>query len=278
MVVLRLAARPLASARSLSAAQCTTQSVQAALRLQVSRARAPSRRQRQGKGVCTRAGGDEKPDDGARARAVSRSGVGGGAPNPLAPASSSHARERLSADASPSSRDDTADAFKRELQRRGITSAQTEQLQRGAQASPGAESDARDARPRPQGRASAPPRWASDTPESLQQSRALGSEGLEGLIPRATELLRLGFGFFLPFWPFMAAFSVLFTLTYLCFGDFFLHSGSYFDPDSVLNAQQQPGLERPTARGPPPYVVPEALLAEPTVDRMVPFNSAASAQ
>ena len=117
-----------------------------------------------------------------------------------------------------------------------------------------------------------PPRWASDTPESLAQSRALGAEGLEGLIPRATQLLRLAFGFWIPFWPFMAVFSALFTLTYVLFGDFFLHSGDYFEPDAVLNnGQAGEAARRP--RGPPAYVVPEALLAEPTYDRMVPFNT-----
>jgi hypothetical protein len=112
----------------------------------------------------------------------------------------------------------TALDFKRELQRRGITSAQTEQL-KAKQPAGDAQPDTSQPRRRVQ-----PPRWASETPESLAQSRALGAEGLEGLIPRATQLLRLAFGFWIPFWPFMAVFSALFTLTYVLFGDFFLHS------------------------------------------------------
>ena len=163
---------------------------------------------------------------------------------------------------------DTAIDFKKELQRRGITSAQTEQLkakQPAGDAQPGA------SQPR---RRVEPPRWASDTPESLAQSRALGAEGLEGFLPRATQLLRLAFGFWIPFWPFMAVFSALFTLTYVLFGDFFLHSGDYFQPETVLNSGGSvAGQPAKRARGPPAYVVPEALLAEPTFDRMVPFTS-----
>jgi len=48
-------------------------------------------------------------------------------------------------------------------------------------------------------------------------------------------------------------FSVLFVGTYLLMGSDFIHGG-----DAI-------------ASRPPPYVPPEALLAEPTVDRMVPL-------
>jgi hypothetical protein len=155
------------------------------------------------------------------------------------------------------------------LKRRGITAAQSEQLEQAAAKAGEAANTAPARPPRP----AAPPRWASDTPESLAQSRALGAEGLEGLIPRATQLIRLGFGFFLPFWPFMAVFSLLFTLTYVLFGKDFLHDGGYFDKNLLEQEAQTTGAqERPSARGPPAYVVPEALLAEPTVDRMVPFT------
>lgn len=90
----------------------------------------------------------------------------------------------------------------------------------------------------------------------------MGAEGLEGLLPRGWELLRLGFGFFLPFLPFMALFSLLFTLTFWLFGADFLHDGAYFAE----------GDGKREASPPPPYILPEALLAEPTRDRMVPFT------
>ena len=115
-----------------------------------------------------------------------------------------------------------------------------------------------------------PPRWAKD---SLEKSRALSGEGLEGLPERASQLLRLGAGFFLPFWPFMLAFSVLFTLTFWAFGDDFLHSGDYFTAQGLEKAGLvEPGTAVRTTR--PAYIVPEALLAEETVDRMVPFDQA----
>ena len=92
----------------------------------------------------------------------------------------------------------------------------------------------------------------------------------QGLIPRATELLRLGFGFFLPFLPFMVLFSILFTLTFNYFGADFLHGGGYYDLET---AQRDAAASRPTPeRRMPAYIVPEALLAEPTVDRMIPFR------
>ena len=96
----------------------------------------------------------------------------------------------------------------------------------------------------------------------------------QGLIPRATELLRLGFGFFLPFLPFMVAFSVLFTLTFYVFGADFLHGGNYYAlPASTETANGAADVARPAPvqRRAPAYIPPEALLAEPTVDRMVPF-------
>lgn len=92
---------------------------------------------------------------------------------------------------------------------------------------------------------------------------------MQGLIPRGIELLRLGFGFFLPFLPFMVAFSVLFTLTFYVFGADFLHGGGYYDLEP---AQKSVAVARQPERKVPAYIVPEALLAEPTVDRMVPFR------
>lgn len=75
----------------------------------------------------------------------------------------------------------------------------------------------------------------------------------QGLIPRATELIRLGGGFFLAFGPFIALISLVFSVIYLVLGDSFVHGGS---PVSA----------------PPPYVDPYDLLNEPTVDPMVPLR------
>ena len=110
------------------------------------------------------------------------------------------------------------------------------------------------------------------------------ASGTQGLIPRATELLRLGFGFFLPFLPFVVAFSVLFTLTFYVFGADFLHGGGYYDLSPAdkqsAAASYRPRSDSPPAekRRAPAYIVPEALLAEPTVDRMVPFRPEQPAQ
>jgi len=117
----------------------------------------------------------------------------------------------------------------------------------------------------------AAPRWA-DGADPLAKSRALSGEGLEGLPARAWELLRLGFGFFLPFWPFVVAFSLLFTATYLVFGDDFLHAGDYFTQQGVERAGLAPASGS-SRGGPPAYIVPEALLAEESADgKMVLFN------
>jgi hypothetical protein len=101
----------------------------------------------------------------------------------------------------------------------------------------------------------------------------------QGLIPRGIELLRLGFGFFLPFFPFMVAFSILFTITFYVFGADFLHGGNYYAlPPPEASSGTEGAYVRPPqvpaapkARASPAYIVPEALLAEPTMDRMVPF-------
>lgn len=50
-----------------------------------------------------------------------------------------------------------------------------------------------------------PPQFQNDMQGQLERSRQLNSEGLEGLIPRATELVKLGLSFFLAFGPFIIA-------------------------------------------------------------------------
>lgn len=75
----------------------------------------------------------------------------------------------------------------------------------------------------------------------------------QGLIPRATELLKLGGSVFLAFAPFILAISVLFGGIYLTFGDHFVHGGD-------------------RSSGPPAYVDPNLLLSEPTVDPYIPYQ------
>jgi hypothetical protein len=60
----------------------------------------------------------------------------------------------------------------------------------------------------------AQPAESSATPQ-LDKSRALSSEGLEGLIPRASLLVRLGGTFFLGFLPLIAIVGILFGGLYL---------------------------------------------------------------
>lgn len=87
-----------------------------------------------------------------------------------------------------------------------------------------------------------------------ERSMEMVNEGLEGLIPRASQLLTLGFSAFLPFLPFMLAFSLLFSAIFFVFGDSFLHGG-----------REGVGL--------PAYVDPQTLLSEPTVDPYVPYSA-----
>lgn len=91
-----------------------------------------------------------------------------------------------------------------------------------------------------------------DVPPQLQMSRELNSEGLEGLIPRATQLVQLGVSFFLAFGPFILAVIVAFAAVNAVFGDLFIHGGS-------------PSVS------PPPQYDPNELLSEPTVDPMIPM-------
>ncbi|KAK9666548.1 hypothetical protein RND81_14G192800 [Saponaria officinalis] len=75
-----------------------------------------------------------------------------------------------------------------------------------------------------------------------EQSMALNSEGLEGLIPRAKILLRVGGTFFLAFWPLILLTVATFAALYLYLGPSFVHDGSkiqitppqYIDPYVLL--------------------------------------------
>ena len=94
----------------------------------------------------------------------------------------------------------------------------------------------------------------NDVVVSAASLRSLTLADAAGRPTRAGELLKLGFTSFISFGPLIAVFSVLFVGTYLLMGSDFIHGGDQL------------------ASRPPPYVPPEALLAEPTVDRMVPFD------
>lgn len=151
-------------------------------------------------------------------------------------------------------------AFEKELQRRGMGSgsfSEEEAATRAAaprspfdQQQSGGRQRQQRAGPRP------PPSFRADdeeVPPQLAKSRALNSEGLEGFLPRAWELLKLGGSFFLAFAPFIIAVALAFSAIYFVFGDAFVHGGS-------------------PAAGPPPYYDPDLLLAEPTADPMVPLD------
>ncbi|KAL2537279.1 hypothetical protein Fot_18670 [Forsythia ovata] len=79
-----------------------------------------------------------------------------------------------------------------------------------------------------------------------EQSMALNSEGLEGLIPRAKLLVTLGGTFFLAFWPLILVTFASFTALYLYFGSSFVHDGSetpvnspqYIDPYALLEEER----------------------------------------
>jgi hypothetical protein len=68
-----------------------------------------------------------------------------------------------------------------------------------------------------------PPKQTDEREKSNQRERsmALNSEGIDGLIPRGLELLKLGGSFWLPFWPLIVATVSTFVACYLvCYRDF----------------------------------------------------------
>ncbi|KAK4340141.1 hypothetical protein RND71_041603 [Anisodus tanguticus] len=85
-----------------------------------------------------------------------------------------------------------------------------------------------------------------------EQSMALNSEGLEGLIPRAKLLLTLGGTFFLAFWPLILVTIAAFSALYLYFGPSFVHFASNRSTD------------------PPPYIDPYVLLEEERISQTAP--------
>jgi hypothetical protein len=163
-------------------------------------------------------------------------------------------RLRAQDDDSADETDEVGSYFADELKRRGLSVDESPR-------DPGSQADrkkaADDMLKRAAGKKPAPS-FAPDAskprnPEDqLSRSRALNSEGLEGLPARGAELLKLGSSFFLAFAPLVGATVAAVIATYFIFGSDFVHTGS--------------------SRGPPAYVEPEFLLNEPTVDRMVPLQ------
>ncbi|KAJ7558517.1 hypothetical protein O6H91_04G053300 [Diphasiastrum complanatum] len=94
------------------------------------------------------------------------------------------------------------------------------------------------------------PLWTDerDTRNQRERSMALNSEGLDGLIPRAQELLKLGGSFFLAFWPLIFASLAAFIALYIYFGATFIHAGNssqvyrppYVDPYKLLEEEVLP--------------------------------------
>jgi len=93
--------------------------------------------------------------------------------------------------------------------------------------------------------------------DQLKKSRLLNSEGLEGFPTRAGELLKLAVTSTASFAPLIAVISLITIGTWSIFGADFIHGG----------------VSRDFGGGVPKYVAPETLLAEPTVDVMVPLRS-----
>ena len=93
--------------------------------------------------------------------------------------------------------------------------------------------------------------------DQLKKSRLLNSEGLEGFPTRAGELLKLAVTSTASFAPLIAVISVITIGTWSIFGADFIHGG----------------VSRDFGGGVPKYVAPETLLAEPTVDVMVPLRA-----
>lgn len=160
---------------------------------------------------------------------------------------------------------DVSMSFAEELRKRGIKSKETSGSNNNpfgnvvkAVKSPFASSDAA---PKP------PPRFAQrdgdksgaskEEDDQLKRSRLLNSEGLEGFPTRAGELLKLAVTSTVSFAPLIAVISVITIGTWSIFGADFIHGG----------------VSRDFGGGVPNYVAPETLLAEPTVDTMVPLRS-----
>lgn len=147
--------------------------------------------------------------------------------------------------------DSTESLFAKELQKRGLNTASRDEGDGGRSASTSTSTQQPPSQARKEKGSSQPapaPRFSSQ----LEKSRALGSEGFEGILPRLTELGKLGLTFFLAFGPLVLITLVLFGGLFALFGEEFIHGGRHFS-----------GI---------PYVNPYDLLEEPTQDPMIPFR------
>lgn len=119
--------------------------------------------------------------------------------------------------------------------------------------------------PDPSGsRPPATPAWASGDPDAppppqLAASRALSSEGLSGLIPRARALLTLGFSFSAAFAGLAAVVAALFIGLAAAVGPGFVHGGEpgvglppYVDPWTLIDRRGLVGTDGPDGAMPPP--------------------------
>ncbi|GMH13576.1 hypothetical protein Nepgr_015417 [Nepenthes gracilis] len=95
---------------------------------------------------------------------------------------------------------------------------------------------------------------STDSDDSLtnqrEQSMALNSEGLEGLVPRAKLLLTLGGTFFFGLWPLILMTVAFFSALYLYLGPNFIHDAS-----------------KTSITPPPQYIDPYVLLQEKRISQ-----------
>ena len=149
----------------------------------------------------------------------------------------------------------------RELKRRGLETNQVSAADEGA----------------PSGAEAAKPL----TPPQLAKSRALAYEGLEGLLPRAKELVKLGGSFFLGFGP------LILLLLVLSAGTYAVRVCPHMEQDAERACRAVRVLTRSVAcqvwgnsfihggrsSYTPPVVDPYELLAQPSArDPMVPLQ------
>eukprot|EP00244_Chara_vulgaris_P007128 TRINITY_DN266_c2_g1_i1.p1 TRINITY_DN266_c2_g1~~TRINITY_DN266_c2_g1_i1.p1 ORF type:complete len:356 (+),score=88.67 TRINITY_DN266_c2_g1_i1:121-1068(+) len=138
--------------------------------------------------------------------------------------------------------------FIRELRRRGISTTKSSSSSR-SDASDEEEAETGGQTRTAREGAPPPPPFAGVGGDRLQgqieRSRALNSEGLDGLPPRAVELLKLGGSFFLAFTPLIAATFAAFFAIYLFWGSEFVHDGregvappKYIDPYVLLQEEE----------------------------------------
>jgi hypothetical protein len=160
-----------------------------------------------GRRAAASSGGESPPEGAARASPPRPPRRPPARPPPAhRPAAAAATAAAADADAAPSGADDAAARFSAELSRRRIASID----------------DIKD-RPAP------PPGFARDAELSsgqLERSQRLNAEGLEGLIPRGTELLKLGLSFFLAFGPFILGVALATAIVWSVFGEAFIHVSS----------------------------------------------------